>query len=97
MSWLISVQNINILAGRWISPGTPVFSTNKTDCQDKTDILLKVALNTISPIPLYKTIQGNNCHINYLIFNKKSIFFVDEQVSKIEGKRECIYKSKTAN
>jgi hypothetical protein len=41
MSWLISVQNIIILAGRWISPGTPVFSTNKTDRQDITDILLK--------------------------------------------------------
>jgi hypothetical protein len=29
----------------WFSPGTPVFSTNKTDCQDITEILLKVALN----------------------------------------------------
>jgi hypothetical protein len=85
------------LAGRWISPGTPVFSTNKTDRQDITDILLKKAFSTITPIRLSKTIQDNNCHINYLIFNKKSIFFVDEQVSKIEGKRECIYKSKTAN
>jgi hypothetical protein len=26
-----------------------VFSTNKTDCQDITEILLKVALNTIKP------------------------------------------------
>jgi len=25
-----------------------VFSTNKTDCHDKTEILLKVALNTIN-------------------------------------------------
>jgi hypothetical protein len=35
---------------RWVSgflPGTPVSSTNKTDCQDFTEILLKVALNTI--------------------------------------------------
>jgi hypothetical protein len=28
------------------SPGTPVSSTNKTDCHDITEILLKVALNT---------------------------------------------------
>jgi hypothetical protein len=55
------------LAGQWISPGTPVFSTNKTDCQDITDILLKKALSTMPPIPLSKTIQDNNCHINYLI------------------------------
>ena len=31
------------------SPGTPLSSTNKTDCHEITDILLKVALNTISP------------------------------------------------
>jgi hypothetical protein len=46
MSWLISVQNIIILAGQWISPGTPLFSTNKTDRQDITDILLKKAFST---------------------------------------------------
>ena len=34
--------------GRWFSPGIPVSSTNKTDCYDLTEILLKVALNTIN-------------------------------------------------
>ena len=33
--------------GRFISPSTPVSSTNKTDRHDITEILLKVALNTI--------------------------------------------------
>ena len=33
----------------WFSPGTPVSSTNKTDCHDITEILLKVALNSITP------------------------------------------------
>ena len=33
--------------GRWFSPGTPVSSTNITDRHDITEILLKVALNTI--------------------------------------------------
>ena len=33
---------------RWFSPGTLVSSTNKTDCHDITEILLKVALNTIT-------------------------------------------------
>ena len=32
---------------RGFSPGTPVSSTNKTDCHDIAEILLKVALNTI--------------------------------------------------
>ena len=36
-----------LATGRWFSPGTPVSSTNKTDRCDKTEILLKVALNTI--------------------------------------------------
>ena len=35
-----------LVAGRWFSPGFPVSSTNKTDCQDITEILLKVALIT---------------------------------------------------
>jgi hypothetical protein len=33
--------------GQWFSPGPPVSSTNKTDRHDITEILLKVALNTI--------------------------------------------------
>ena len=35
-------------AFRWSSPTTPIFSTNKTDRHDITEILLKVALNTIT-------------------------------------------------
>jgi hypothetical protein len=36
-----------LATGRWFSPGPLVSSTNKTDCHDITEILLKVALNTI--------------------------------------------------
>jgi hypothetical protein len=36
------------VTGRWFSPGTPVSSTNKTDCHDIIEILLKVALDTIN-------------------------------------------------
>jgi hypothetical protein len=39
--------SINV-AGRWFSWGTPVYSTNKTDRYDISEILLKVALNTIT-------------------------------------------------
>jgi hypothetical protein len=38
-----------IAAGWFFSLGTPVSSTNKTGLHDKTEILLKVALNTITP------------------------------------------------
>jgi len=38
-----------LATGRWFSPGTPIFSTNKTDRHDISEILLKVALNTIKP------------------------------------------------
>jgi hypothetical protein len=35
-----------LAAGQWLSLGTPVYPTNKTDHHDITEILLKVALNT---------------------------------------------------
>ena len=41
-----------LATGRWFSPGILFSSTNKTDRNDVTEILLKVALNTINPKPL---------------------------------------------
>ena len=41
------------MAGRWFYRGTPVFTNNKTDCHNITEILLKVALNTITLTPVY--------------------------------------------
>jgi len=42
--------------GQWFSLGNPVSSINKTDRHDITEILLKVAFNTINPNPsnIYK-------------------------------------------
>ena len=40
------------MTGRWFSPGTLVSSTNKAIHYDVTEILLKVALNTINPNPV---------------------------------------------
>jgi hypothetical protein len=37
-----------IAAGRWFSPDTPVSSTNKTYRHDISEILLQVALSTIT-------------------------------------------------
>ena len=42
------VNDLNIATGRWFSPCTSVSSANKTDLHEITEILLKVALNTIS-------------------------------------------------
>ena len=47
--WLFVVPYLgqSIVSSRWFSPGPPVSSTNKTDRHDITEILLKVAWNTI--------------------------------------------------
>jgi hypothetical protein len=41
----------------WFSPGTPVSSTNKTDHHNIVEILLKVALITITLHPPYTIIN----------------------------------------
>jgi hypothetical protein len=43
------------VTGWWFSPATLVSSTNKTDRQDITEILLKVALNAIKKNPKKQT------------------------------------------
>jgi hypothetical protein len=46
---VIKFVSYQLLAtGRWFSPDTPVSSINKTDRHYITEILLKVALNTIT-------------------------------------------------
>jgi len=44
---LVAFAFLHLATGRWISPGTPVSSV-KTDRRDITELLLKVALNTIN-------------------------------------------------
>jgi len=48
---VLTLVSFGLATGRWFSLGTPVSSTNKTDRHDITEILLKVALNTIKPNP----------------------------------------------
>ena len=43
-----------LVAFQWFSPDTPVSSTNKTDCLDITEILLKGALKHHNPNPYFK-------------------------------------------
>ena len=59
------------VAGQWFSLGTPVSSTNKADRHDITEILLKVALNTINSI-LLLCYMYIDCHTVYI----KDIFDV---------------------
>ena len=59
---------------RWFSPGTPASSTTKTGRHDITEILLKVALNTIK--------QTNN--IKYLLFFSLHISHIIVIVSKLQ-------------
>ena len=49
-----------LAAGRWFSPGTPVSSTNKTDHNDITWILLKVVLNNLTITKCIQLLQHNN-------------------------------------
>jgi hypothetical protein len=48
-----TVCNISCATGQWFSFGTTVFSTNKTNHRDITEILLNVALNTIKQIVIF--------------------------------------------
>jgi hypothetical protein len=56
--------------GRWVSPGTPVSSNNKTDRHDITEILLKVVLITIKQTnngwvdPIYTNYPYKVTHIS---------------------------------
>ena len=56
-----------LTTGRWISPGTPISSTNKTGRQDITKILLKVALSTMALTLLSSNIWGSCYSIFSLI------------------------------
>ena len=48
------------------SPGTPVSSTNKTDPQDITEILLKMVLNTINHPTTLNTVDDHNLLQNFI-------------------------------
>ena len=63
-----------LATGQWFSPGTPFFSTNKTDCHDRTEILLKVALNTINLNLTYNKDSWKACSVSRsTIYTKQKI------------------------
>ena len=62
-----------LATGRWFSPDNPVSSTNKTDRHDITEILLKVALNTIKQTEIFSTWCSTTLHQPYLNGNEYKI------------------------
>jgi len=56
-----------LATGLWFSLSSSVSSTNKTDRHDITEILLKVALNTIKQTNEYWDFITSNCHQNGLL------------------------------
>jgi hypothetical protein len=48
-----------LAAGRWFPAGTLISSTDVTDRHDITEILLNMALNTITPSPNNKQMTKN--------------------------------------
>ena len=57
-------DNVCLAAGRYLSAGTPVSSTNNTDRHDRTETLLKVALSTITLTPIITALSFSGS-INY--------------------------------
>jgi hypothetical protein len=62
-----------LAAGLWFSLSTQVSSTNKTDCHDIAEILLKVAFNTISLTPLwwFKSLNHLTIDLSLLVTHVK--------------------------
>jgi hypothetical protein len=74
-----------LATGWWFSPGIPVSSTNKTDRHDKTEILLKVALNTItlSRKQIISFQLENFFHVNlFIVYHFATYFFLQ----KLDGR-----------
>jgi hypothetical protein len=74
--WLVTCQ--------WFSPGTPVSSTNKTDHHDITEILLKVALNTINHVCQIWYFFCFKYFTGFLVFKEYCEQLCDEQVPQLK-------------
>ena len=85
------------MTGRWFSSGTLVSSINKTDRHETTEILLKVALNTIALTPSILSILNYTDKCQYhnvqLIFTSdtfsldESNLFLSQVISEVPTKK----------
>jgi hypothetical protein len=76
--WSYGIKLVSDLRqSRWFSPDTLVSSTNKPDHHDMTEILLKVALNTITLTPIthksHKQLSRENKSVNYFLIGNLHI------------------------
>jgi hypothetical protein len=60
-----------LATGLWFSMGTSVSYNNKTDRHDIAEILLKVALNIITPKQLYGPMRNNKLIRTWFFYIKK--------------------------
>jgi hypothetical protein len=73
--WICDKVYQRLATGRWFSPSTLFSSTNKTDRHEITEILLIVALNTITLTPWKFTLVNNFTFFNKIRFNIKFEIF----------------------
>jgi hypothetical protein len=74
-----------LATGRWFSPGTLVSPTNKTNI---TEILLKVGLNTITPLACYKSVHEILLMLHstdsYIMLKTNDFWRDDDQHAKLD-------------
>ena len=78
-----------LMAGWWFFPGTPISSTNKTDCHDINEIMLKVTLNsiTVTPNPTILFLRFSCLVLSFdidPIFSKFLYDFIDFQPAMVK-------------
>ena len=73
-----------LTTGRWFSLGTPVSSTKTNERHDITDILLKVALNTIT-LTSYNFVNSVIMYHNF-IFGRKACYIYKLNIAQTELK-----------
>ena len=71
-----------LATGRWFSPCPPVPSTNKTDRHDITEILLRVALNTIKPTKPNQFTDSDYPYRIFKLFIYDFVFYTEVQLEK---------------
>ena len=88
------IKLVSYLRQVWFSSGTPVSSTNKTDHHDITEILLKVALNTITLSP---TLKWNRLKYMTTIYMKQLLTCVPFNFLHINSCNENCYHINNPN
>jgi hypothetical protein len=82
-------------AGGWFSPGTLVFSTNETDRHDIAEILLKMALTTMTITPSLVVVSWNACNIDtfWLLIYIYDFFLAFYSFKLLKSKRHYKWKN----